>query len=89
MAGVVLTLYGRTHCHLCEEMQVALEPWRSRLGFVVKSVDIDDDPILCARFGDKVPVLMQNDREICRYIFDEQALLTCLGECPTKSPSSR
>ena len=62
----ILTLYGRRDCHLCDEMRAALEHWRTRLGFVLALKDIDEDPELVARFGNKIPVLMHDDREICR-----------------------
>jgi thioredoxin reductase (NADPH) len=70
-----LTLYMRSYCHLCEEMQVALAPWREKLGFQLKTVDVDSDPELVERFDTLVPVLMAGDQEICHYFLDEKALL--------------
>lgn len=70
-------MYIRTDCHLCDEMYDALRPWQAKLGFVLRSVDIDDDPELIARFGDNVPVLMHGEREICHYRLDEAALVAC------------
>lgn len=78
MANTVLTLYGRRDCHLCDEMRVALERWRSRLRFEVESIDIDGNLTLIGRFGDKVPVLMHKDQEVCHHVLDEAALLECL-----------
>ncbi len=74
----VLTLYVRERCHLCEEMQAALGPWQERLGFKLELVDVDDDLALVSRFGDRVPVLAQGEREICHYRLDERALLEAL-----------
>ena len=51
----VLTMYIRTECHLCDEMYDALGPWRAKLGFVLQSIDIADEPGLIARLGEKVP----------------------------------
>ncbi len=82
MTDNILTLYGRSDCHLCDEMRIALERWRARLDFALELKDVDEDPELLARFGDKVPVLMHNDREICHYVLDESALLHCLGRFP-------
>jgi glutaredoxin len=75
----VLTLYFRRDCHLCDEMYEALRPWQAKLGFTLQSVDIADDLELIAQLGDKVPVLMHGEREICHYQLDEPALLACLG----------
>lgn len=69
-----MTLYVRQDCHLCEEMRTELEPLRSRLGFDLEVVDIAGDPMLVARYGDKVPVLAQGEDEICYYFLDESAL---------------
>jgi Glutaredoxin-like domain (DUF836) len=72
-------MYIRTDCHLCDEMYKALQAWQEKLGFALRSVDIADDPGLITRFGDKVPVLMHGEREICHYELDEAALLACLA----------
>ena len=70
-----LTLYGRTYCHLCEDMQRALESLQDELQFSVETVDVDADPALEARYGERVPVLVgPDDREICHYFLDLTAL---------------
>ncbi|MDH5184646.1 MAG: glutaredoxin family protein [Gammaproteobacteria bacterium] len=71
---MLLTLYMRTYCHLCEDMQMALGPWQQRLGFEINTIDIDADPQLVERFDTLVPVLMAGDQEICHYFLDEKAL---------------
>ncbi len=78
MRDLKLTLYIRTYCHLCDDMRAAIEPWRARLGLELVEVDIDDHPELEARFGEKVPVLMRGEDEICHYFFDEAAFKRCL-----------
>ena len=66
-----LKLYGRTYCHLCEEMGQALRA----LGVAFDEVDVDSDPALEARYGELIPVLALPDgREICHYRLDEAAL---------------
>lgn len=77
-AQKALTLYVRDSCHLCEQMRAALAPWQERRGFELKLIEIDDDPALLDRFGDRVPVLAQGEREICHYRLDERALLGAL-----------
>ncbi len=79
MRPLKLTLYIRTYCHLCDDMRAAVEPWRARLGLELVEVDVDDDPALEARLGEKVPVLMGGEEEICHYFFDEEAFKRCLG----------
>jgi len=60
-------LFGRTYCHLCDEMLAALEPLRGEHAFAVDVVDVDSDAGLDERFGTLVPVLMHGDTELCRY----------------------
>ncbi|MDA0224889.1 MAG: glutaredoxin family protein [Proteobacteria bacterium] len=70
-----LLLYGRGWCHLCEDMVVALRALQDELGFGFEILDVDDDPVLEARFGERVPVLVAADGgEICHYHLDEAAL---------------
>jgi len=67
---VRLTLYSRSYCHLCEEMARALGPLAAEA-----PVDVDSDPALEARYGEKVPVLVDADgEEICHYFLDPEAL---------------
>ena len=82
MRALKLTLYIRTYCHLCEDMRAAVEPWRARLGLELVEVDVDDDPVLEARLGEKVPVLMGGEEEICHHFFDEEAFKRCLERAP-------
>ena len=65
-----LTLYGRAWCHLCEDMRVALEPLLAEFGAQVIVVDIDEDPLLEARYNDVVPVLVCDGVELCHYHLD-------------------
>ena len=57
-------------------MIAALENFRGRfsLSFEVEVIDIDRHPALEARWGDKVPVLLDAEQEICHYYLDEAAL---------------
>lgn len=74
-----LTVYIRRHCHLCEQMVHALEPWRQGYGLIVELVDIDEDPVLAARFGERVPVLVEAEEILAEFFLDERALQRHLG----------
>jgi glutaredoxin-like protein DUF836 len=69
-ASFRLTLYGRSYCHLCDEMLAALDKLRGEFGFVVDVVDVDGDAGLEQRFGTLVPVLMHGRTELCHYHLD-------------------
>lgn len=73
-AAPALTLYGRSWCHLCEDMLAALEPLRGEFGFTLEVVDVDSDPLLEQRFGERVPVLVHGAKELCHYHLDTTAV---------------
>ena len=69
-----LTLLSREYCHLCEEMLAALRLFQGRYDFEVDVVDVDRDPALEEKWGDKVPVLLDGERELCRYHLDYEVV---------------
>lgn len=77
-----LTLLSRAYCHLCDDMRTALSPLLARRGIELVEIDVDTDPVLEARFGERVPVLMAGDvesgRELCHYVLDPQRLRDAL-----------
>jgi glutaredoxin len=52
-----VTMYIREGCHLCEEAKTAMAPVLTALGARLQEVDIDDDPILLARYTNDIPVI--------------------------------
>ena len=76
--SVKLTLYTRTGCHLCEDMEQMLQELATEYEFVIDSVTIEDKPHLQHRYGTKVPVLTYGDVEICHYYLDRVALMMTL-----------
>ena len=52
-----VVMYTRQGCHLCEEAWVTLLAAQQRFDFMLRMVDVDDDPELIASFGLEVPVI--------------------------------
>ncbi|MFO7263615.1 MAG: hypothetical protein A6D91_01215 [Bacillaceae bacterium G1] len=52
-----VTLYSRPGCTLCEEARKDLEALENEYGFVLQVVNIDDEPELLSRYGDRIPVV--------------------------------
>ena len=69
-----LTVLSREYCHLCEELIAALAQYQGRYSFDIEVVDVDRHPQLEARWGDKVPVLLDGERELCHYYLDHAAV---------------
>jgi thioredoxin reductase (NADPH) len=65
-----LTVLSREYCHLCHEMVAALQQLQGRFPFQVEVIDVDSHPELEEKWGDKVPVLLDGERELCHYTLD-------------------
>ena len=55
-------------------MTQALERLRHELGFTYHTIDIERDPGLVARYGTRVPVLVDGGQELCYYFLEEDRL---------------
>lgn len=75
-----LTLFSRTGCHLCEEMQNLLPSYLEGADFSLAIVYIDNQPLLEQQYSTLVPVLKAGEREICHYFLDVKALQQYMSE---------
>jgi hypothetical protein len=46
---------------------------QGQLDFALALVDIDGDPEMIRRYGERIPVLEGEEGEICHYFFDREA----------------
>ena len=72
---LVLTLYGKPGCHLCENARAAVERVREAHHFELEEVDVSIDPVLHRRYGERIPVLAVDGEELFEFFVDEVALL--------------
>ena len=68
-----VTFYTRAGCHLCEVALAVIERVDVDVDFALDVVDIDGDPELSALYGDKIPVVLVDDRLHAKYRVDEHA----------------
>ncbi len=59
------TLYSRPGCSLCEEMLDELAALPEAQGIAVDVTDVDRVPLLRARYGHKIPVLLLGGELVC------------------------
>ena len=69
----------RAYCHLCDEMRAEVGPLATAAAVAVDEIDVDGDPALEARWGDRVPVLLAGERELFHYRIDRAVLTTYLA----------
>lgn len=72
--GLRLTLLSRSYCHLCDDMLASVTALRAEFGFEIDVIDVDSAPLLEARYGEDVPVLLHRDRELARHRLDAREL---------------
>lgn len=85
MAATLLTLYSRSYCHLCQQMQDALQALHPEYRFALDVVDVDTDPALVAQYDELVPVLVGQREgaaplQLCHYFLDQQKVRDFLAE---------
>ena len=70
----VLSVYVRPGCHLCDDALAVI----SRLGeahrFSLQVVDIEGDPVLHARYLERIPVIALDGEELYDFFVDEDDL---------------
>lgn len=84
-AGRELTVMSREWCHLCQDLLDELEPLAAELGWTIRVLDVDADPVLEARWDELVPVVLAGDTELCHYHMDESAVRAYCGRFPLES----
>jgi len=57
-----IVLYTKPGCHLCEIIFQLVEGLHRDFDFALEPIDISTDPGLQREYGDKVPVLVIDDR---------------------------
>ena len=73
-------LYKKDNCHLCDEAETILERLRKEKKFFLERILIEDNTDMFERFGNKVPVVLINDRIVFEFKLDENAFLRKLAE---------
>lgn len=74
-----VVLYTREHCSLCVEAAAVLGKIAGEHGYAVWEEDVDKDPALAARYGDRVPVGVLGDEELFEFKVDVERLRARLG----------
>jgi glutaredoxin len=73
-----LTLYGKPGCHLCDEARAVVNQVRVARTFELEEVDLTRDPVLEARYRERIPVVVIDGEEMLELVIDptelEQAL---------------
>ena len=52
----IVTIYGRTGCHLCEDALKVLESLKGELNFEIQEILMDGNEELQSLYGEQIPV---------------------------------
>jgi glutaredoxin len=74
-----VTVYTRVGCSLCTTAEADVQRICLDLGVRWQAVDVDTDPELRAEYGDRVPVIMVDDREHAFWRVEEPRLRAALA----------
>jgi hypothetical protein len=72
---MIVTLYSRPGCHLCDEAREALARVHARAPFTLQEVDITTDDALHMRYLERIPVVAVVGEDVFDYEVDEDALV--------------
>jgi hypothetical protein len=70
-----VTLYTKPDCCLCDEALEVIGKVRSEHPFELEKVNIEADPRLSARYGERIPVVLVDGVEKFVYRVDEETLM--------------
>ena len=73
-----ITFYSRPGCHLCDDARRLVERVTAEAGVGWTETDVDADPALRAEFGDLVPVVRVDGKELGYWRIDEGRLRRAL-----------
>ncbi len=76
---MILTVYSRPDCHLCEEAVEAILALRAEgYRFELREIDIDSDERLLRRYLERIPVVLLDGEIVSELVLDPAALRSSL-----------
>lgn len=79
MPARTVELLAREGCHLCDDARRLVERVAAETGTGWTEIDVDTDPRLRAEFGDLVPVVRVDGKELGYWRIDEARLRRALS----------
>lgn len=74
MGDIVLTIYTKPECGLCDEMKELLASLQKELNLTMREVDITTDTELEEKYSLDIPILFYGERCLARHRAHEKTL---------------
>jgi redox-sensing transcriptional repressor len=75
-----VVVFLRAGCHLCEDALADLEALSGQEPFAVRTVDIERDDRLHARYLERIPVIAVAGEELCDFAVDSEKVLAAVRD---------
>lgn len=72
--GVLVEIYGKPECHLCEVAKAHLEKLQRRWGFALREVNIAQNDELLREYGERIPLIWVEGKLVCKFCVEEEQL---------------
>jgi hypothetical protein len=77
------TVLSRPECSLCEQLLAELaEVLSPAEAAQVRVLDVDQDPALARKYGQRIPVLLADGEFVCDYRLDRERVRLATGAGP-------
>lgn len=73
--NILVEIYSRPDCHLCDEAKATLLKMKRRFGFDLREINIAADEKLLAEYETRIPLIFVNGHLVCKYFVDEAAMI--------------
>jgi len=71
---ILIDIYSRPGCHLCDEARAVVEPLRERYAVMLRTINVESSSDLENRYGSDIPVVLINGEEAFRHRVDRTEL---------------
>ena len=71
---MIIEIYSRPGCHLCDEAKAVIERVQRRFPFALRIINIEGDSNLEAEYGSEIPVIFINGNKAFKYHVDQAKL---------------
>jgi glutaredoxin len=78
-----VTLYGKPGCCLCDDARKVVLEVRESRPFALEEVDVTLDPGLERQYGERIPVVAVDGKELFEYHVDPDALAESVSRVET------
>ena len=75
-----VTIYSRPGCHLCQRVEQLVERAHAEANFESRTINIDSDPTLRARYDWEIPIVAINGKDMFGYAMVYEAFLAKIKE---------